>query len=119
MVDDEPRFAKGDLNAVMNAHPHVAEWIRDFESSHGSRPIYYGELDRGAKKERPYNLIYITQGTNFCSYLRTSCRRGRRWTNSLVWSRASTFRRRGKHTAWSNRNSTPRGPNSSIVYHGR
>lgn len=50
MVNDEPRFAKGDLNSVMNAHPHVAEWVRDFEASHGSRPIYYGELDRGAKK---------------------------------------------------------------------
>jgi Type IV secretory pathway, VirB11 components, and related ATPases involved in archaeal flagella biosynthesis len=61
MVDEELKFARGDLNGVMNAHPHVAEWVRDFESSHGSRPIYYGPLDRGAKKERPYNLIYITK----------------------------------------------------------
>ena len=55
---DEPRFAKGDLNSVMAAFPHVADWVRDFESKYGSRPIYYGPLDRGAKKTRPYNLIY-------------------------------------------------------------
>ena len=39
---DEPRFAKGDLNGVMAAYPHVAEWVRDFEMQYGSRPIYYG-----------------------------------------------------------------------------
>ncbi|MDC0340546.1 type II/IV secretion system ATPase subunit [Candidatus Poseidoniaceae archaeon] len=60
-MSDEPKFAKGDLASVMAAHPHVADWVRDFEAQHGSRPIYYGELDRGAKKERPYNLIYITK----------------------------------------------------------
>ena len=55
---DEPRFAKGDLNSVMAAFPHVGDWVRDFESKYGSRPIYYGPLDRDAKKVRPYNLIY-------------------------------------------------------------
>ena len=60
-MDDEQKFAKGDLAGVMAAHSHVADWVRDFEAQHGSRPIYYGELDRGAKKERPYNLIYITK----------------------------------------------------------
>ena len=54
---DEPRFAKGDLNGVMAAYPHVAEWVRDFEMRYGSRPIYYGPLDRDAKKQRPLNLI--------------------------------------------------------------
>jgi flagellar protein FlaI len=58
---DDAKFAKGDLASVMAAHPHVADWVRDFEAQHGSRPTYYGELDRGAKKERPYNLIYITK----------------------------------------------------------
>ena len=58
---DEPRFAKGDLNGVMAAHPHVADWVRDFEARYGSRPIYYGELDRDAKKERPLNLIYLAK----------------------------------------------------------
>ena len=58
---DEPRFAKVDLNGVMAAYPHVAEWVRDFEMQYGSRPIYYGPLDRDAKKQRPLNLIYVTR----------------------------------------------------------
>ncbi|MFZ9047701.1 MAG: type II/IV secretion system ATPase subunit [Poseidonia sp.] len=58
---DEPRFAKGDLNGVMAAYPHVAEWVRDFEIRYGSRPMYYGPLDRDAKKQRPLNLIYVTR----------------------------------------------------------
>jgi len=58
---DEDRFAKGDLNSVMAAYPHVADWVRDFESRYGSRPIYYGPLDRDAKKNRPYNLIYLAK----------------------------------------------------------
>ena len=58
---DESRFAKGDLNSVMAAYPHVADWVRDFESRYGSRPTYYGPLDRGAKKERPLNLIYLAK----------------------------------------------------------
>ncbi|MBD40711.1 MAG: hypothetical protein CMB11_10200 [Euryarchaeota archaeon] len=45
----------------MAAHPHVAEWVRDFEARYGSRPMYYGPLDRDAKKQRPLNLIYITK----------------------------------------------------------
>ena len=45
----------------MAAHSHVADWVRDFEKRYGSRPIYYGPLDRGAKKQRPLNLIYITK----------------------------------------------------------
>tara|TARA_B100000900_G_scaffold416227_1_gene450299 strand:+ start:11983 stop:13701 length:1719 start_codon:yes stop_codon:yes gene_type:complete len=58
---DEPRFAKGDLNSVMAAFPHVGDWVRDFESRYGSRPMYYGPLDRDAKKERPFNLIYAAK----------------------------------------------------------
>ena len=58
---DEDRFAKGDLNSVMAAYPHVADWVRDFESRYGARPIYYGPLDRDAKKERPLNLIYLAK----------------------------------------------------------
>jgi flagellar protein FlaI len=60
-MSDEPRFAKGDLNGVMAAYPHVAEWVRDFEIRYGSRPMYYGPLDRDAKKQRPLNLIYVTR----------------------------------------------------------
>ena len=58
---DESRFAKGDLNSVMAAYPHVADWVRDFESRYGSRPMSYGPLDRDAKKNRPYNLIYMAK----------------------------------------------------------
>ena len=57
----EDRFVKGDLNSVMAAYPHVADWVRDFESRYGARPIYYGPLDRDAKKERPLNLIYLAK----------------------------------------------------------
>ena len=61
MADEELKFARGDLAGVMAAHPHVAEWVRDFEARYGSRPTYYGPLDRDAKKQRPLNLIYITK----------------------------------------------------------
>jgi len=45
----------------MAAYPHVADWVRDFESRYGSRPMYYGPLDRDAKKNRPFNLIYLAK----------------------------------------------------------
>ncbi|MGB2036857.1 MAG: type II/IV secretion system ATPase subunit [Candidatus Poseidoniaceae archaeon] len=61
MADEDLKFARGDLASVMAAHNHVAEWVRDFEKKYGSRPIYYGPLDRDAKKQRPLNLIYITK----------------------------------------------------------
>ena len=61
MADEELKFQRGDLASVMAAHSHVADWVRDFEKRYGSRPIYYGPLDRGAKKQRPLNLIYITK----------------------------------------------------------
>lgn len=61
MADEELKFARGDLASVMAAHNHVAEWVNDFEKKYGSRPIYYGPLDRDAKKQRPLNLIYITK----------------------------------------------------------
>ena len=61
MADEDLNFARGDLASVMAAHNHVAEWVRDFENKYGSRPIYYGPLDRDAKKQRPLNLIYITK----------------------------------------------------------
>ncbi|MDG1539074.1 MAG: type II/IV secretion system ATPase subunit [Candidatus Poseidonia sp.] len=60
-MSDEPRFAKGDLNGVMAAYPHVGDWVRDFEQRYGTRPMYYGPLDRGAMKTRPLNLIYVTR----------------------------------------------------------
>ena len=61
MADEELKFQRGDLASVMAAHSHVADWVRDFEKRYGSRPIYYGPLDRDAKKQRPLNLIYVTK----------------------------------------------------------
>ena len=61
MADEELKFARGDLASVMAAHNHVAEWVNDFEKKYGSRPVYYGPLDRDAKKQRPLNLIYTTK----------------------------------------------------------
>ncbi|MGB1522868.1 MAG: type II/IV secretion system ATPase subunit [Candidatus Poseidoniaceae archaeon] len=61
MADEELKFQRGDLASVMAAHSHVADWVRDFEKRYGTRPIYYGPLDRDAKKQRPLNLIYITK----------------------------------------------------------
>ena len=61
MADEELKFQRGDLASVMAAHSHVADWVRDFEKRYGSRPTYYGPLDRDAKKQRPLNLIYITK----------------------------------------------------------
>ncbi len=61
-VEEEvEKFPKGDLEGVMAAHPHVGEWVRDFEQRYGSRPVYYGPLDRDARKMDPLNLIYITK----------------------------------------------------------
>ena len=61
MADDEQRFQKGDLDSVMAAHPHIAKWVADFEAKYGSRPYYYGPLDRDARKIEPLNLIYLTK----------------------------------------------------------
>jgi len=64
-MEQELEFARGDLDAVMARHTHVAEWVRDFEAEHGSRPTYYGPLDRAASKMRPLNLIYHLRGPLF------------------------------------------------------
>ena len=49
-VPEEPKFniEPGDLGGLMAEYPHIREWIEDFEAKHGSRPIYYGPLDRDA-----------------------------------------------------------------------
>ncbi|MGB1818744.1 MAG: hypothetical protein ACPHK2_03920 [Candidatus Poseidoniaceae archaeon] len=60
-AEEDMPFQKGDLESVMAAHPHVARWVRDFEERYGSRPVYYGPLDRDARKMKPLNLIYITK----------------------------------------------------------
>ena len=61
MDDEDLKFPRGDLESVMAAHPHVALWVKDFEAKYGTRPYYYGPLDRDARKIEPMNLIYITK----------------------------------------------------------
>ena len=51
----------GDLGGLMAEYPHVRLWVEDFEAKHGSRPIYYGPLDRDARAVSPRNLIYATR----------------------------------------------------------
>jgi len=66
-IDDEgpkkPEFniQPGDLGGLMAEYPHIREWVENFEAQHGSRPIYYGPLDRDAKSVSPRNLIYATK----------------------------------------------------------
>ena len=60
---EKPKFniAPGDLGGLMAEYPHIREWVEEFEAMHGSRPIYYGPLDRDAKSVSPRNLIYATK----------------------------------------------------------
>ena len=60
---EEPTFTvePGDLGGLMAEYPHIREWVETFEAEHGSRPIYYGPLDRDAKSVSPRNLIYATR----------------------------------------------------------
>ena len=62
MADDEEEIytpvEPGDLAGLMDRYAHVQDWVNDFEAQYGSRPIYYGPLDRGARDVDPRNLIY-------------------------------------------------------------
>ena len=59
----KPKFniEPGDLGGLMAEYPHIRTWVEEFEAKHGSRPIYYGPLDRDAKSVSPRNLIYATK----------------------------------------------------------
>lgn len=59
--EETSEIAPGDLEGLMSRYPHVREWVTDFEARYGSRPIFYGPLDRGAKSVEPRNLIYVTK----------------------------------------------------------
>ena len=61
--EEKPQFKiePGDLGGLMAEYPHIREWVENFEAKHGSRPIYYGPLDRDAKSVSPRNLIYATK----------------------------------------------------------
>jgi flagellar protein FlaI len=62
MADDEEEIytpvEPGDLAGLMDRYAHVRDWVNDFEAQYGSRPIYYGPLDRGGRDVEPRNLIY-------------------------------------------------------------
>ena len=60
---DEQEFdiQPGDLGGLMARYPHIRVWVEAFEKKHGTRPIYYGWLDSGARKLDPCNLIYATK----------------------------------------------------------
>lgn len=62
-ADSGPKFTiePGDLGGLMAEFPHIRQWVENFEAEHGSRPIYYGPLDRDAKSVSPRNLIYATK----------------------------------------------------------
>ena len=61
MTENFPEIAPGDLDGLLASYPHVRSWVQDFESKFGTRPQYYGPLDRGAKSIKPLNLIYVTK----------------------------------------------------------
>jgi len=70
METEEPEFARGDLEGVLARFDHVREWVGDFEARHGTRPMYYGPLDRAASKMEPLNLIYHLRGPLFAHVYR-------------------------------------------------
>lgn len=70
METEEPEFARGDLEGVLARFDHVREWVEDFEARHGTRPMYYGPLDRAASKMEPLNLIYHLRGPLFAHVYR-------------------------------------------------
>ena len=51
----------------MAAHPHIAQWVKDFEAQYGSRPYYYGPLDRDARKveRKKYGLKKARRAEQF------------------------------------------------------
>ena len=57
MEEKEPRFKKGDLDSVRAEYPHIDQWVTDFEAKWGSKPMYYGPLDRDAKKVQPRKVM--------------------------------------------------------------
>ena len=70
MDEEEFEFARGDLESVLNRHDHVREWGEAFEKKHGTRPMYYGPLNRAASKLKPMNLIYHLRGPLFAHVYR-------------------------------------------------
>jgi len=83
MVVEELEFARGDLEGIMDKYTHVKEWVEAFEIKHGSRPIYYGPLNRAASKLKPMNLIYHLRGPLFAHVYRPPS--GEEGGGSTLW----------------------------------
>ncbi len=83
MVVEELEFARGDLEGIMDRYTHVKEWVEAFETKHGSRPIYYGPLNRAASKLKPMNLIYHLRGPLFAHVYRPPS--GEEGGGSTLW----------------------------------
>jgi flagellar protein FlaI len=83
MVVEELEFARGDLEGIMDKYTHVKEWVEAFETKHGSRPIYYGPLNRAASKLKPMNLIYHLRGPLFAHVYRPPS--GEEGGGSTLW----------------------------------
>ncbi len=83
MVVEELEFARGDLEGIMDRYTHVKEWVEAFETKHGSRPIYYGPLNRDASKLKPMNLIYHLRGPLFAHVYRPPS--GEEGGGSTLW----------------------------------
>jgi flagellar protein FlaI len=71
-MTEQPEIAPGDMAGLMATYPHVREWVQDFEARYGTRPIFYGPLDRDARKIEPLNLIYVTKPPIFVHMYRPS-----------------------------------------------
>ena len=83
MVEEELEFARGDLEGVIDRYGHVREWVEAFEEKHGTRPMYYGPLDRAASKLNPMNLIYHLRGPLFAHVYRPPS--GEEGGGSTLW----------------------------------
>ena len=63
---------KGDLNSVMAAYPHVADWVRDFESRYGCASDVLWSVGQRRQEESPIQLDLHGQRANFYSHIRAS-----------------------------------------------
>ena len=66
---EDIEFQQGDLDGVMERFDHVNQWVSDFEEKYGTRPFYYGKLDRAAN-QGDLNLIYHLRGPLFAHIYR-------------------------------------------------
>ena len=61
MDDEELRFQRGDLESVMAAHPHVAQWVKILRPGMVADRITMVHWTEMLDKMEPMNLIYVTK----------------------------------------------------------